>query len=113
MPLQKASMLEKETLVIFDEARSRGSDMKLLPDAAAVTDNTKEKTWEYPKIFAAKSVQDLVRVVEVPEFYLSKGFSKRVGEDGLDEVSSFRNGKFLCDRQDSDSLARHEDVFNV
>ncbi|KAI9910353.1 hypothetical protein PsorP6_010208 [Peronosclerospora sorghi] len=36
MPLKKASMLEKETFVIFDEARSRGSDMKLLPDAAAV-----------------------------------------------------------------------------
>ncbi|RQM14524.1 hypothetical protein DD237_003146 [Peronospora effusa] len=34
--LKKASMLEKETFVIFDEARSRGSDMKLLPDAAAV-----------------------------------------------------------------------------
>ncbi|KAI9918934.1 hypothetical protein PsorP6_011514 [Peronosclerospora sorghi] len=36
VPLKKASMLEKETFVIFDEARSRGSDMKLLPDAAAV-----------------------------------------------------------------------------
>ncbi|KAG2831213.1 hypothetical protein PC111_g7082 [Phytophthora cactorum] len=34
--LKKSSMLEKETFVIFDEARSRGSDMKLLPDAAAV-----------------------------------------------------------------------------
>ncbi|EGZ11162.1 hypothetical protein PHYSODRAFT_337908 [Phytophthora sojae] len=36
VPLKKASMLERETFVIFDEARSRGSDMKLLPDAAAV-----------------------------------------------------------------------------
>ncbi|OWZ16492.1 hypothetical protein PHMEG_0009705 [Phytophthora megakarya] len=36
VPLKKASMLEKETFVIFDEARSRGSDMKLLPNAAAV-----------------------------------------------------------------------------
>ncbi|KAL4176792.1 hypothetical protein KRP22_001733 [Phytophthora ramorum] len=36
MPLENASMLEKETFMIFDEARSRGSDMKLLPDAAAV-----------------------------------------------------------------------------
>ncbi|KAF4128787.1 putative polycystin-1, partial [Phytophthora infestans] len=36
VPLKKSSMLEKETFVIFDEARSRGSDMKLLPDAAAV-----------------------------------------------------------------------------
>ncbi|CAI5746922.1 unnamed protein product [Peronospora destructor] len=36
VPLKKASMLEKETFVIFDEARSRGSDMKLLPDAVAV-----------------------------------------------------------------------------
>ncbi|KAG1697926.1 hypothetical protein DVH05_015410 [Phytophthora capsici] len=36
VPLKKASMLEKETFVIFDEARSRGSDMKLLPEAAAV-----------------------------------------------------------------------------
>ncbi|KAL4150964.1 hypothetical protein PRNP1_010350 [Phytophthora ramorum] len=36
VPLKNASMLEKETFVIFDEARSRGSDMKLLPDAAAV-----------------------------------------------------------------------------
>ncbi|KAG2522160.1 hypothetical protein BBO99_00006104 [Phytophthora kernoviae] len=36
MPLKNAPMLEKETFVIFDEARSRGSDMKLLPDAAAV-----------------------------------------------------------------------------
>eukprot|EP00644_Phytophthora_capsici_P009382 jgi/Phyca11/543907/estExt2_Genewise1Plus.C_PHYCAscaffold_130295 len=36
VPLKKASMLEKETVVIFDEARSRGSDMKLLPEAAAV-----------------------------------------------------------------------------
>ncbi|ETK77423.1 hypothetical protein L915_16303 [Phytophthora nicotianae] len=36
VPLKKSSMLEKETFVIFDEARSRGSDMKLLADAAAV-----------------------------------------------------------------------------
>uniref|UniRef100_A0AAV1V4W0 ubiquitinyl hydrolase 1 n=1 Tax=Peronospora matthiolae TaxID=2874970 RepID=A0AAV1V4W0_9STRA len=36
LPLKKSSMLEKETFVIFDEARSRGSDMKLLPDAVAV-----------------------------------------------------------------------------
>ncbi|GMF14764.1 unnamed protein product [Phytophthora lilii] len=36
VPLKKAAMLEKETFVLFDEARSRGSDMKLLPDAAAV-----------------------------------------------------------------------------
>ncbi|KAF4139641.1 hypothetical protein GN958_ATG11126 [Phytophthora infestans] len=36
VPLKKLSMLEKETFVIFEEARSRDSDMKLLPDAAAV-----------------------------------------------------------------------------
>ncbi|TDH71197.1 hypothetical protein CCR75_002704 [Bremia lactucae] len=36
MPLKESSMLEKDTFVIFDEARSRGSDMKLLTDAVAV-----------------------------------------------------------------------------
>ncbi|EEY58354.1 uncharacterized protein PITG_01010 [Phytophthora infestans T30-4] len=36
MPLKKASMLESETFVIFDEARSRGSDMKLPSNASAV-----------------------------------------------------------------------------
>ncbi|POM69331.1 Hypothetical protein PHPALM_14391 [Phytophthora palmivora] len=36
MPLKNASMLEKETFVIFDEARSRGSDMKLPHNASAV-----------------------------------------------------------------------------
>ncbi|TDH71203.1 hypothetical protein CCR75_007292 [Bremia lactucae] len=36
MPLKESSMLEKDTFVIFDKARSRGSDMKLLTDAAAV-----------------------------------------------------------------------------
>ncbi|GMF56711.1 unnamed protein product [Phytophthora fragariaefolia] len=36
VPLKKAAMLEKETFVIFDDARARGSDMKLLPDAVSV-----------------------------------------------------------------------------
>ncbi|CAI5741646.1 unnamed protein product [Hyaloperonospora brassicae] len=36
MPLEQAPMLEKETFVIFDEARSRGSDRKLRHNAAAV-----------------------------------------------------------------------------
>ncbi|KAE9345832.1 hypothetical protein PR003_g7734 [Phytophthora rubi] len=36
VPLKKSSMLEKETFVIFDEARSRGPAMKLLSDASAV-----------------------------------------------------------------------------
>lgn len=36
MPLKESSMLEKETFVVFDEARSRGADMKLPPSAAAV-----------------------------------------------------------------------------
>ena len=34
--LKTSSMLEKEAFVSFDEARSRGSDMKLLSDASAV-----------------------------------------------------------------------------
>ncbi|KAG3254610.1 hypothetical protein PI124_g827 [Phytophthora idaei] len=36
LPLKESSMLEKDTFVIFDEARSRGSDMKLPPNASAV-----------------------------------------------------------------------------
>ncbi|KAG6975154.1 hypothetical protein JG688_00002681 [Phytophthora aleatoria] len=36
IPLEKASMTESETFVIFDEARSRGSDMKLSPNASAL-----------------------------------------------------------------------------
>ncbi|ETL97213.1 hypothetical protein L917_05458 [Phytophthora nicotianae] len=36
MPLKKSSMLESETCVVFDEARSRGSDMKLPSNASAV-----------------------------------------------------------------------------
>ncbi|KAG6583091.1 uncharacterized protein IUM83_06183 [Phytophthora cinnamomi] len=36
MPLKSASMQEKETFVIFDEARSRGSDMKLPHEASAL-----------------------------------------------------------------------------
>ncbi|ETK90638.1 hypothetical protein L915_05632 [Phytophthora nicotianae] len=36
MPLKKSSMLESETFVVFDEARSRGSDMKLPSNALAV-----------------------------------------------------------------------------
>uniref|UniRef100_M4C5Y2 ubiquitinyl hydrolase 1 n=1 Tax=Hyaloperonospora arabidopsidis (strain Emoy2) TaxID=559515 RepID=M4C5Y2_HYAAE len=36
MPLERAPMLEKETFVIFDEARSRGSDRKLSHDASAL-----------------------------------------------------------------------------
>ncbi|ETN11483.1 hypothetical protein PPTG_10359 [Phytophthora nicotianae INRA-310] len=36
MPLKKSSMLESETFVVFDEARSRGSDMKLPSNASAV-----------------------------------------------------------------------------
>ena len=36
LPLEKPSMLEKETYVSFDKIRSRGSDMKLLQDASAV-----------------------------------------------------------------------------
>lgn len=35
-PLKKATILEKDTFVIFDDARSRGSDMKLNPDAVAM-----------------------------------------------------------------------------
>ncbi|EGZ11143.1 hypothetical protein PHYSODRAFT_520653 [Phytophthora sojae] len=35
-PLKSASMHEKETFVIFDEARSRGSDMKLPHEASAL-----------------------------------------------------------------------------
>lgn len=35
-PLKKATVLEKDTFVIFDDARSRGSDMKLYPNAVAV-----------------------------------------------------------------------------
>ncbi|KAE8991281.1 hypothetical protein PF011_g18002 [Phytophthora fragariae] len=36
MPLKSASIQEKETFVIFDEARSRGSDMKLPHEASAL-----------------------------------------------------------------------------
>ncbi|KAG3193069.1 hypothetical protein C6341_g343 [Phytophthora cactorum] len=36
IPSEKASMTESETFVIFDEARSRGSDMKLSPNASAL-----------------------------------------------------------------------------
>ncbi|KAG3165355.1 hypothetical protein PI124_g15199 [Phytophthora idaei] len=36
IPLEKASMTESETFVIFDEARSRGFDMKLSPNASAL-----------------------------------------------------------------------------
>ncbi|TYZ59387.1 hypothetical protein PybrP1_001605 [[Pythium] brassicae (nom. inval.)] len=35
-PLKQSAMLERDTFVIFDDARSRGSDMKLLPGAVAV-----------------------------------------------------------------------------
>ncbi|TMW55336.1 hypothetical protein Poli38472_013227 [Pythium oligandrum] len=35
-PLKSSAIHERDTFVVFDEARSRGSDMKLLPDACAM-----------------------------------------------------------------------------
>ncbi|TMW55333.1 hypothetical protein Poli38472_013224 [Pythium oligandrum] len=35
-PLKGSAIHERDTFVLFDEARSRGSDMKLLPDACAL-----------------------------------------------------------------------------